>query len=124
MRLFMYRTLLLNFIACLLLIVPCFAKEETFLLINGKTNEVVLELGPHIDKRISPCSTFKITLSLMGYDAGILEDENNPTWEFRDGYDDWLAAWKTPQTPKSWMQHSCVWYSKILSLQLGLESIQ
>jgi len=98
--------------------------EENFLLINGISNETVLELGPHVQERISPCSTFKITLSLMGYDAGILIDETTPTWDFQDGYDDWLASWRVPLTPKSWMQYSCVWYSKILSLQLGLEKIQ
>ncbi len=98
--------------------------EENFLLIDGITNEIVLELGSHVAERISPCSTFKITLSLMGYDAGILIDEKTPTWDFQDGYDDWLAAWRVPVFPKSWMQSSCVWYSKVLSLQLGLENIQ
>lgn len=98
--------------------------EENFLLIDGITNETVLKLGPHVEERISPCSTFKITLSLIGYDAGILIDETTPTWDFQDGYDDWLASWRAPLTPKSWMQYSCVWYSKVLSLQLGLEKIQ
>jgi beta-lactamase class D len=36
--------------------------EENFLLMNGITDDTVFEVGPHIDKRISPCSTFKITL--------------------------------------------------------------
>lgn len=114
-------------IASLLLIFPCmygFSGEENFLLINCETNQIVFELGLHINERISPCSTFKITLSLMGYDAGILKDENTPTWDFQDGYDDWLVSWRAPQTPLSWMQNSCVWYSKVLSLQLGLEKIQ
>ena len=102
----------------------CFSNEENFLLINGETNEVVLELGPHINKRISPCSSFKIALSLMGYDAGILKDEKNPLWDFRDGYDDWLESWRAPQTPESWMKFSCVWYSKLLALQLGVEKMQ
>lgn len=98
--------------------------EENFLLIDGVTNETVLEIGSHVEERISPCSTFKIILCLMGYDAGILIDETTPTWEFQDGYDDWLVSWRASITPKSWMQYSCVWYSKVLSLQLGLEKIQ
>lgn len=98
--------------------------EENFILVNGLTNEAIMELGSRINERISPCSTFKITLSLMGYDAEILQDEQTPTWHFNEGYDDWLGSWRAPQTPKSWMQHSCVWYSKILSLQLGMEKIQ
>jgi len=98
--------------------------EENFILMNGLTNEVILELGPGIHERISPCSTFKITLTLIGYDAGILKDEQSPIWDFHEGYDDWLESWRAPQTPKSWMQYSCVWYSKILSLRLGMERIQ
>ena len=98
--------------------------EETFLLLNGLTNEIILELGPHIDQRISPCSTFKMTLSLMGYDAGVLIDETTPTWDFQEGYDDFIELWKGPQSPKSWMKYSCVWYAKLLALELGLEKIQ
>jgi beta-lactamase class D len=122
----MDRSLFSKLIARLLLIFSCvygFSAEENFLLINAETGRRVFELG-RVNERISPCSTFKITLSLMGYDAGVLMDEKNPTWDFQDGYDDWLAAWRAPQTPQSWMQYSCVWYSKILSLQLGLEKIQ
>ncbi|MES2200198.1 MAG: penicillin-binding transpeptidase domain-containing protein [Chlamydiota bacterium] len=98
--------------------------EENFLLLNGLTSEVVLEFGPHIDKRISPCSTFKMTLSLMGYDAGILLNENTPILNYKEGYDDFIESWKSPQTPLSWMKYSCVWYAKLLALQLGSEKIQ
>ncbi len=98
--------------------------EENFLLIDGITNETVLKLGSHVEERISPCSTFKITLSLMGYDTGILIDEVTPSWDFHEGYNDCLPSWRAPITPKSWLEYSCVWYSKVLSLRLGLEKIQ
>ncbi len=114
-------------IVCLLFIFPClsgFSSEENFFLINGQTDEIVLELGPHINERISPCSSFKIILSLMGYDAGILKDEKNPVWEFQDGYDDFLESWKAPISPQFWMNYSCFWYSKLIALQLGIENIQ
>lgn len=110
-----------------LFVVSCMhasSKEENFLLVNGTTDEVIMALGPHINKQISPCSTFKIPLSLMGYDAAILKDEVDPIWEFQEGYDDWLPFWRAPQSPLSWMKYSCVWYSKILSLELGLQKIQ
>jgi len=104
--------------------IHAFALEENFLLINGVTDEVITELGPNIDKQMSPCSTFKIPLSLMGYDTSVLEDETNPIWDFHEGYDDWLVSWRSPQTPLSWMKYSCVWYSKVLSFKLGLGKIQ
>ncbi len=101
----------------------CLFAKETFLLTNGATNEVVHAVGD-LDERASPCSTFKIPLSLMGYDAKILKDETNPIWDFQEGYDHWLASWRAPQSPLSWMKYSCVWYSKVLSLELGLRKIQ
>ena len=123
----MNRQLFSRLITCFLFIFPsvfAFSTEENFLLVNGVTNELVLTLGPNINEQISPCSTFKITLSLMGYDAGILKDENTPVWNFQEGYDDFLKSWKAPLDPTSWMKYSCVWYSKILALELGLEKIQ
>lgn len=123
----MVRSLCSKAVIYFLFIFPCmfaFSAEENFILINGVTDEIMLELGPHLDERVSPCSTFKITLSLMGYDAGVLKDEKSPIWDFQEGYDDFLELWKAPQTPQSWMQYSCVWYSKLLALQLGSEKIQ
>ncbi|MBS0627112.1 MAG: class D beta-lactamase [Verrucomicrobia bacterium] len=109
------------FIACY---IHAFSAEENFFLINGITDEVITELGPNLNKQISPCSTFKIPLSLMGYDASVLKDETNPVWDFQEGYDDWLISWKTSQSPLSWMKYSCIWYSKVLSIELGLDKLQ
>ena len=102
----------------------CLSGEENFLLINNSTGEVVLELGPNINKRVTPCSSFKIALSLMGYDSKILQDNENPIWNFKEGYVDYIDSWKTAQTPQSWIKNSCVWYSQILTAQLGREKIQ
>lgn len=124
----MHQSLFSKFMTCLLLVFPCvysFSAEENFLLINGVSNEKILELGPHIHERVSPCcSTFKIALSLMGYDKEILKDEKTPTWLFQEGYDHFLESWKNPQTPGSWMKTSCVWFSRVLATQLGSENIQ
>ncbi|MCE2982999.1 MAG: hypothetical protein LW832_05480 [Parachlamydia sp.] len=122
----MFRQLFSKLIVCLFILscTQVFSAEENFLLIDGKTDEVITKLGSNINKQMSPCSTFKIPLSLMGYDAGVLKDEANPTWDFQEGYDDWLVSWRAPQSPLSWMKYSCVWYSKVLSIELGLRKIQ
>jgi beta-lactamase class D len=98
--------------------------EESFMLIDAVTDERIEEMGPDIDKYYSPCSSFKIPLALMGYDAGILKDENSPIWEFQEGYECSFPSWMNPQSPISWMKCSCVWYSKLLSLELGLEALR
>jgi len=100
------------------------AEEESFLLVDAGTNEVIFELGTNIDQRVTPRSTFKIALCLMGFDAGILKNQENPVWDFQEGYVAALDAWKKPQTPYSWIKNSCLWYSQVLAVQLGLETIQ
>lgn len=98
--------------------------EENFLLIDGTSDARIYELGSHIEERMTPCSTFKIALSLMGFDAEILKDEKTPIWLFQEGYNDFLDSWKDPQTPESWMKTSCIWYSKVLATQLGSDNFQ
>lgn len=97
--------------------------QENFLLINNATNESVVAIGEQLDTRISPCSTFKIALSLIGFDAHILHNENAPIWQFQEGFPDFLETWKTSQTPQTWMKHSCVWYSQLLTQQLGMHAM-
>lgn len=51
-----------------------FSKEcETIIIKYLEKDEILYEKGD-LDQQISPCSTFKIVLSLMGFDFGILQD--------------------------------------------------
>lgn len=59
----------------------------------------------------------------MGFDSGILKDGKTPTWLFCEGYDHDLESWRNPQTPHSWIKNSCLWYSKLLAVHLGMEKI-
>jgi len=72
------------------------------------------------DERYSPCSTFKVALSLMGYDCGILVDAHDPVWDYREGYVGWLERWKKPHNPALWLSNSCVWYSQVLTQKLKM----
>lgn len=97
------------------------AKEECFLLYEN--NQIIKQTGD-CQIRYAPCSTFKIFLSLIGYDSGILEDETHPVWKFEEGYADWRDVWKQDYTPTSWMKESCVWYSQVLTKRLGMKKFQ
>jgi beta-lactamase class D len=90
----------------------------------AKENSKFLKTEGDCDKRYAPMSTFKIPLSLMGFDSGILVDEMHPVWPFKEGYVDWRDVWKQDQTPKSWMKESCVWYSQVLTTKLGMKKFQ
>jgi beta-lactamase class D len=98
--------------------------SENFILLNCPPGAALIEEGPAIDVQISPCSSFKITLCLMGFDASILSDGNEPTWPFQEGYDSDLERWKAPHTPQLWLKNSCVWFSKVLAEQLGPKQMQ
>lgn len=87
-------------------------------LIASTNNRIIFQEG-YCAQRYTPASTFKIPISLMGFDAHILIDETHPTWDFTSGYVDWLEQWKQPHNPKMWLANSCVWYSQVITKKLG-----
>ena len=92
--------------------------------IATKNGNLLQEEGTGCKTRYAPNSTFKIPLALMGYDAQILKNETHPQWPFKEGYDDFLATWKVPHNPATWMRDSCVWYSQVLTQKLGMNKFQ
>ncbi len=92
-------------------------------LADASTGAVLKQDG-ECDRRVPPASTFKIPISLMGYDAGFLKDENSPKLPFRDGYPDWIESWRTDTDPAAWMKNSVVWYSQQVTQALGKEQFK
>ncbi|ESY71030.1 MULTISPECIES: class D beta-lactamase [Mesorhizobium] len=72
------------------------------------------------DQRFSPASTFKVPLSLIGYDAGILSDEHTPAWDYKPEF---KAAKRDQKTvdPVIWERDSIIWYSREITRRLGSE---
>ena len=70
------------------------------------------------EQRVSPASTFKVALALIGYDAGILTDEHTPAWDYRPEYDAPTSNQKTVD-PVIWERDSIVWFSRELTRRLG-----
>lgn len=102
-----------------------FSSTPTFILLDISHNKQLVSEG-EIDKRISPCSTFKIPLSLMGFEEKILQNENAPLFKYKPEHEAGavIDKHKQDQTPKTWMQYSCVWFSQDLTKQLGMEKFQ
>jgi beta-lactamase class D len=92
-------------------------------LADGANGRVLHQEG-RCDERLTPASTFKVALSLMGYDAGYLTDEHHPALPYRDSYAASDPAWKTTVDPTSWITNSVVWYSQQLTIWLGHERLQ
>jgi beta-lactamase class D len=64
----------------------------------------------------------------MGFDAGILIDETTPEWEFKDEYQALLPCmfdmWKSPYNPTLWIKNSSVWYSQLITQNLGMRKFK
>lgn len=95
-----------------------YAAEICTAIADAATGKVLLQRGD-CQREVTPASTFKIPLALMGYDAGFLKDEHAPELPFRKGYVDWRPSWRSASDPAKWMSESVVWYSQQLTLSLG-----
>lgn len=100
----------------------CYAQSQCFIVMDE--NNRVLEKDGDCATRHTPGSTFKIAISLMGYNEGILIDTTHPVYPFKKGYPDYLPSWKEPQNPSTWIKNSCVWYAQLITQQLGMSTFQ
>ncbi|WP_417834308.1 class D beta-lactamase [Thalassospira xiamenensis] len=104
------------------LFVPLNATAETTtvctLISDAKTGKTIIQEGK-CETRATAASTFKIAISLMGFDSGILTDAHHPVWSFKEGYPDWRAAWRKDTDPQYWIEQSVVWYSQQINIRLG-----
>ncbi len=108
-------------VCCLALLATPAMGTECFLL---KTEETVLQREGECATRHSPYSTFKIPLSLMGYNEGLLIDEQTPVWPYQEAYQAPFEQWKQAQTPAAWMKNSVVWYSQVLTQKMGVSTFK
>lgn len=95
-----------------------------FILYDVNANKVVSEYNPHhrCDERIAPDSTFKIPLSLMAFDQGVINQNTIFKWDGKKSRA--YLDWNYDQTPQSWLQYSVVWVSQQITPQLGYSTIK
>ena len=99
------------------------AKNICIAIADARTGSVLHEEGD-CRARVTPASTFKIALSVMGYDSGFLTDAHAPALPFKPGYTDWGGAeWTRTTDPTRWMKYSVVWLSQRITDALGAERI-
>ncbi|MGE4419281.1 MAG: penicillin-binding transpeptidase domain-containing protein [Sulfurimonas sp.] len=100
-----------------------FAGEPDFGKFDG--SGVVLDLntskrtvfGPHANKRLNPCSTFKILNSMIALDSGVVKDENEVIkW---DGVKREYEVWNRDHTMHSAIAVSAVWFYQELASRIG-----
>ncbi len=97
-------------------------KTGCFLLYDVNAHKIIANYNTsQCKKRIAPQSTFKVALSLMAFDQGIITQDTVFKW---DGQDRGTPKWNHDQTPKTWLSDSVIWVSQQLTPKLGLEKIQ
>lgn len=94
-----------------------------FLLYNMKTEAFEKVIGERrCQERLPPCSTFKVPLAVMAFDAGLLKDEDEVlVW---DGVKDKREVANRDHNARTWMRDSIVWFSQRLTPQLGEEGFK
>ena len=89
-------------------------------ILDGRSGDILLRDGT-CDQRFAPFSTFKLPLAVIGFDAGILVDDETPRWEWHAG----LTAPerdRKPVDPTIWERDSVLWYSREITRLLGAEA--
>ena len=93
------------------------------LVAEATTGAVLVEDGD-CQTRVTPASTFKVPLAVMGFDAGFLKDAAHPVLAYHDGDPDWGGAkWRRDTNPADWLRYSVVWYSQRITHALGAEAL-
>ena len=94
-----------------------------FLLYNMRKNTFDKVIGEgYCRERFVACSTFKIPLAVMAFDSGVLKDEDQTLkWDGKKGF---LESHNQDHNARTWMRDSVVWFSRRLTLQIGVKKIE
>lgn len=96
---------------------PDFGKydgEGVFLDLSSSKRTI---FGINADKRLNPCSTFKILNSMIALDTGVVKDENETIkW---DGVVRKYPLWNRDHSMRSGIAVSAVWFYQELARRIG-----
>jgi beta-lactamase class D len=93
-------------------------KFVSTVMVDVRTGETIRRDGP-AERRFSPCSSFKLPLAVMGFDAGVLKDPHHPLWDYRPEFQVTMEHQRKASDPTIWLRDSIVWYSQELTRKLG-----
>lgn len=94
----------------------------TFVMRDSAGKSVCLFNDTMAKESISPCSTFKIVIALIGLETGAIKDED--TVEKWDGVKQPLDAWSKDHNLKSAMSESVNWYFQKVCSKIGQKELE
>ena len=96
--------------------------QGTFVLYDESAAQYSVYNQAQSEKRLTPCSSFKIYNSLIALETGVVGDEKRViAW---DGQASSIPAWNRDHTMASAIQNSVVWYYQVLAEQIGPQRMQ
>lgn len=107
-----------------LLTLPALATEACTLIVAADDGQAVYRSGDRCEEAVSPASTFKLAMALMGFDAGLLESPDVPAIPYDPALNAPYEIWRKTTTPTTWLEQSVVWYSQALTKKLGMARFQ
>jgi bla regulator protein BlaR1 len=96
----------------------------TFVMYDQTSDHYIIYNEPQSQKRLSPCSTFKIYNSLIGLETGVLDHEDVYTLYKWNGYRYDFPYWNHDHTLASATKESVVWYFQELASRIGEKRMQ
>jgi beta-lactamase class D/beta-lactamase regulating signal transducer with metallopeptidase domain len=99
------------------------APLDCTVVIDAASGTALVREG-NCDERVTPASTFKIAISLMGFDSGVLRDEHAPYLPYKPGYAAGNPLWRHGTDPAGWLRESVVWYSDQVRSRLGASAVR
>ncbi|HWR40211.1 MAG TPA: penicillin-binding transpeptidase domain-containing protein [Patescibacteria group bacterium] len=96
----------------------------TFVMYDEANDRYIVYNEAQSQKRLTPCSTFKIYNSLIGLETGVLDQEDVFTLFKWSGKNYSFPAWNHDHTLASATRDSVVWYFQELAARIGPERMQ
>jgi beta-lactamase class D/beta-lactamase regulating signal transducer with metallopeptidase domain len=93
------------------------------LIVDAASGAALVREGT-CDERVTPASTFKIAISLMGFDSGVLRDDHTPYLPYKPSYASSNPSWRHDTDPAGWLHESVVWYSQQVVARLGAARVR
>ena len=94
------------------------------LVVEADSGKVLTKEGQGCAVRVSPASTFKLPLAVMGFESGILKSAHDPVWPYKSEYKAELEFWRHDTDAARWEDKSVVWFSRELTKKLGMKEFQ
>jgi len=101
---------------------PAVARADCLLIVDAGGKAVIHQSGKDCDEANTPASTFKVPLAVMGFETGLLKDGDNPALPWKTEYGVNKPEDKATTTPKTWLRDSVLWYSRVLTQEMGMKT--